>query len=265
MDFHRFTPLNPQSAIRNPDKDIKVIGRELGVSFILGGSVRKIENDIRITAQLIKAKTGNHVWADTYDGKYTEKLFEFQGDVAKRVANSLKAVLTKEEMQRIGKNPTANLAAHDLYLKANNFLNKYIETRDLSSYHTAINLYKSVLELDSAYARDYTGLAGAYFIRYQWDDLFKGNYVGSVRTLAERALLIDDQLDEAYYLRGKYFKENGQIEEALLNYDKALEINPNLSPSIYDIGYIYLLVKNDYVKGLKNIHKYLDLCYGPER
>ena len=86
------------------------------MSFIVEGSVRKAGDDLRITAQLINAKSGDHLWAKTYDGKYTTKIFEFQSNVAKKVAASLDAVITPEEKQLIEKVPTDNLAAHNLYL-----------------------------------------------------------------------------------------------------------------------------------------------------
>ena len=75
---------------RNPSQDITIIGAELGVSFLVEGSVRKAGDDLRITAQLIDVKTGDHLWSETYDGKYTDKIFEFQSKIAKQVAASLK-------------------------------------------------------------------------------------------------------------------------------------------------------------------------------
>ena len=108
--------------------------------------------------------------------------------MAKKVVASLNAVLTTEEKQRIGKKPTANLAAYDLYLKANDYLKEYEKTRDLSSYHTAVNLYKEALEIDSSFAKAYTGLASAYYDRYQWETYFKENYLDSMLVLTDNAL-----------------------------------------------------------------------------
>ena len=82
---------------RNPDKDIKVIGHELGVSLIMEGSVRKIGDDLRITVQLIDTKSGNHLWSETYDGKYTTEIFDFQSNIAKKVAASFSAVINPQE------------------------------------------------------------------------------------------------------------------------------------------------------------------------
>ena len=249
---------------RHPDKDIKEIGRELGVSFIVEGSVRKAGNDLRITAQLINAKNGNHIWADTYNGEYTDKIFEFQNNVAIRVATSLNAVLTAEEKQRIRKKPTANLAAYDLWLRANDYLNEYEVNRDLSFHNTAVNLYKKALEIDPAFAKAYTGLARSYYDRYQWETYFKKDYLDSMLVLANLSLSIDDQLDEAYYIKGRYYQQNGSIEEALFNYDKALKISPSYFLAFYQKASILIFLKQDYVKGLESIEKSLNLLYGNE-
>jgi TolB-like protein len=250
---------------RNPGKDIKDIGRELGVSLIVEGSVRKAGDDLRITAQLINAKTGDHLWAETYDGKYTDKIFEFQSNVAKRVVTSLNAVLTSEEKQLIEKTPTTNLPAYDLYLRANNYLKEYEKNRDLSSYNTAANLYKEALEIDSAYAKAYTGLALAYYDRYQWETYFKENYLDSMLVLTDKAYSIDDQLDEVYYLKGVYSYRNGQPEEALDNLDKALKINPNYYSAFERKGYILTWILFDFIESVDNYNRALNLIRGEER
>ena len=250
---------------RNTDKDIKEIGRELEVSFIVEGSVRKVGDDLRITAQLINTKTGDHLWADSYDGKYTDRIFEFQTNVAKRIATSLDAVLIPIEKQRIEKTPTANLTAYDLYLKANEYQKEYSKTHDLSSYKTAVNLYMASLEIDSTFAKAFTGLARAYYYRYQWETYFKENYLDSIRVLADRALSFDDQLDEAYYIKGQYYELNGHIDEALKYYGKAIKINPNYYAAYERKGWVLTSVKNDYINGIENYNNALNLISGNER
>ena len=136
---------------RNPNKDIKAIGRELGVSLIMEGSVRKVDNDLRITAQLINAKTGNHLWADTYDGKYSTKIFEFQGDVAKKVATSVNAVITPQELQRIELLPTNEMLAHDLSMRGNEMIRKWRYTGDSLTLKLAFNLLNQSLKVDPEY------------------------------------------------------------------------------------------------------------------
>jgi tetratricopeptide (TPR) repeat protein len=166
----------------------------------------------------------------------------------------------------IKKVPTANLAAYDLYLKANGYQKDYQKTRNLSSYQNAVIFYKAALEIDSAFAKAYAGLASVYWSRYYNETYFKQNFMDSCLVLVNKALSIDYQLDEAYYLKGQYYQmANGHIEVALDNYDKALRINPNYSDAYLAKGFILTYIKHDYVKGIENDNKALNLIRGDER
>jgi len=250
---------------RHPDKDIRDIGRELRVSFIVEGSVRKVNDDLRITAQLINAKTGDHLWADTYNGKYTDKIFEFQNNLAIKVASSLNAVLTQDEKKLIEKKSTASIPAYDLYLKANNFVKEYEKTRDSSFYQNAVTFYKTALMIDPSFAKAYTGLARAYYDRYYYPNYFKEGFLDSCLVLADQALSIDDQLDEAYYMKGLYYEATADPEKALVNFDRASKINPNHPLAYYHRGIILLFNTGDYIKVLEICNKPLNLISGNER
>src|SRR6202035_2041863 len=97
--------------------DVKLVGRELGVRYVLEGSVRKGGNRVRITAQLIDATNGAHLWADRFDGEL-EDVFDLQDRVAISVAGVIEPTLRQAEIQRAGRKPTGNLDAYDLYLRA---------------------------------------------------------------------------------------------------------------------------------------------------
>src|SRR4029077_17928716 len=97
--------------------DVKQIGRELGVRYVLEGSVRKAGGRVRITAQLIEAKTGAHLWADRFDGSLKD-IFELQDKVAIRVAGVIQPTLEAAEIRRSNERPTSDLSAYDLYLRA---------------------------------------------------------------------------------------------------------------------------------------------------
>ena len=175
------------------------------------------------------------------------------------------ASMTPEEKKRIEEIPTSNMTAYDLYLRANDYQKDFQETRDLSSYQTAVNLYYSALKTDSSFAKAYTGLASAYFNRYQWETYFKENYLDSMRILLDKALSIDDELNEAYYYKGQYYSQTGDNDKALENIDKALIFNPNNYLAYQSRGDIYSRVLGDYVNGLRNYHKALTLVRGTER
>jgi TolB-like protein len=249
---------------RVPDKTMTEIGRELGVNYLLEGSFQKYGDDVRLIVQLIRTGKEGHVWANEYDRKWNDVL-SVQSEVAKSVARELRTVITPEEKELIEKVPTSDLNAYDLYLKANSYRENYYKTRNLDSYQKAVSLYIASIEIDSAFAIAYTGLAFAYWDRYYWESYFKENFLDSCLALSNIALSYDDQLDEAYYLKGRYYNERAQYEEAMYNFEKALQINPNYYSAYSGKGGILLDVMNDYVKGLETFHKALNLISGDER
>jgi TolB-like protein/Tfp pilus assembly protein PilF len=209
---------------RNPDKDIKDIGKELGVSFIMEGSVRKIDDNLRITAQLINAKSGDHLWADTYNGKYTTKIFEFQSNVAKKVAASLDAVITPKEKQLIEKVSTANLEAYTLYLKGTYFW----ELMTVEGLQEASKYYEQALQKDPDYALAYIGLANVNGGSAFWGHVPPHEAIPKSIEYTDKAMKIDSTLAEAYWILANantYYYWNWK--EAERNYKRALEINPN--------------------------------------
>jgi len=267
--FTKVLPRQSTEQYKGPDKPaIPEIAKRLGVSYLVWGSGQKYGNVFRLRVNLIQAKDNKSIWAESIEEeiKDTKDIFRIQTQIAQAIAVELKAVITPEEKQLIEKMHTSNLLALNLYLKANEYQKKYEKTSDLSLYYTAVNLYREALEIDSAFAKAYTGLAMTYYLRYKWETYFKENYLDSMRVLADRALHFDDNLDEAYYLKGIYYYDaGGQIEEALENYNKALKINPNLSLAYSKMGYILTYIKNDYINGLDCYHKALNLAPGKER
>jgi TolB-like protein len=249
---------------RVPDKTMTEIGRELGVNYLLEGSFQKYGDDVRLIIQLIKTGKEGHVWANEYNRKWND-ILSVQSEVAQTIARELRTIITPEEQELIRKIPTTDVNAYDLYLKANSYRQDYSKTRNSDSYQKAVSLYIASLEIDSSFARTYTGLAFAYWDRYYYETYFKETFLDSCLVLANLALSFDDLLDEAYYLKGRYYYENAENEEAMFNFDKALKINPNYSSAYSSKGYILLFVMNDYVKGLETYHRALNLIVGEGR
>jgi TolB-like protein/AraC-like DNA-binding protein len=252
---------------RNTTKSIPEIGKELDVNYVVEGSGQKFGNTFRLRVQLIEVSTDKHIWAKSYQQRMTDtkRFFRTQNRIAQNIASELDATITPDEMELIEKVPTANMTAYNLYLKANDYLQDYEKTRDPGSYQTAVNLYDTALETDSTFAKAYTGLAFAYWNRYYYETYFKESFMDSCRILADKALLHDNQLDEAYFIKGQYFRVNGQNEEALANYDEALKINPNYFAAYERKGYLLTWVLGDFVKGLGNCQKALSLVRGNDR
>jgi eukaryotic-like serine/threonine-protein kinase len=150
---------------RNTDKSIKEIARELGVGAILGGSVRRSGNNVRITVQLINAKTDAHLWSEIYDGDLSDlsRIFFIQSEVAQSVARELKAVLSPQEVELIENIPTTDLAAYDAYLKGK-FYNRKLTKEGMD---IAMQLFELAKERDPDFALAYVGIHNVWICRQQ--------------------------------------------------------------------------------------------------
>jgi len=252
---------------RDVGKPIPVIAEEMQVSYVLEGSGQKMGNRILLTVQLLDGKNDRHIWSKQYDRviERVEDLIDIQSEIAKLIAGEIEATITPDEEEIINRLPTTSLAAYQLYLEANEFRKNYNETRDLASYQTAVNLYNLSLETDSTFAQAYIGLAWTYQNRNFWPEYFTENFLDSCLVLADLALSIDDKLEDAYYLKGYYYEANGDLEEALHNFDRTIEINPNYYLAYMHRGDLLSNIKSDQVLGLENYHKALSLVSNEDR
>src|SRR5450631_564958 len=161
---------NSSFAYRGKSLDIRTVGRELGVRSVLEGSIRRAGNRVRITAQLINAETGGHVWADRYDRDLTY-IFEVQDEVTRQIVDALKVALTPTEKARMsGDGGTANVEAHDCFLKGREIMSGPIKSREV--YDKAREQFESAIQLDPGYGAAYAGLAAVYGFYYnnRWSD-----------------------------------------------------------------------------------------------
>ncbi len=202
---------------------LKQIAHELGVSAILEGSVRKIGNNVRITVQLIDARTDTHLWSESYDGNLSD-VFSFQSAVAQNVAKELKATMTSQARALIEKRNTKNSEAYNLYLQGRFFLNK----RTKEGMKKSIEYFEKSVSIDPDYALAYAGLADAYFILtwWGWASIPEGYIKAKEYTL--RALAIDNNLAEAHTtLGGLMTYSDWNWEGARKELLFAIELNPN--------------------------------------
>ena len=208
---------------KSTELSVKEIGRELGVSSILEGSVQKIGNNVRITAQLIDSRTDVHLWSEIYDRNISD-IFSIQSEVAQSVARELKATLTSKEKGQIEKNQTSSVIAYNLYLQGRFFWNKRTEEEQKKS----IEFFEKSVALDPNYALAYVGMADAYFI-LTWRGWLP-NPEGYIRAkgFALQALEIDNNLAEAHTSLGwLLFWSEWKWEEARKELNRAIELNPN--------------------------------------
>jgi len=213
---------------KNTTLSLKEIARELNVSAILEGSVRKMGNNVRITVQLIDATTDTHLWSEIYDRDISD-IFSIQSEVAQTVARELKAVIKPEEKSLIEKIPSESLEAYDYYLLAEHLRSR----RTPETLWKAKTLFEKAIEADPGFARAYTGLATCYGTLAFYANLRPAEAYPPAVELAYRALELDSLLADAYTCIGVadllyYFDFTG----AERNYKHALELAPN-NPAIY--------------------------------
>ncbi|UCC71017.1 MAG: hypothetical protein JSV86_11530 [Gemmatimonadota bacterium] len=182
---------------RDNPRPIRVMAAELGVGSVGECSMRKDadQNQIRLTFQLLDARTGGQIWAENYDRDLTAgNLLEMESDLAQRIARSLRAVLTPEERARIEAVPTENLEAYDYYLRGRHF---WIQ-RSLAAFDSAIRYYNRAVLLDPDYARAYAALAETYVLLPEYGGPSIPEILPLAKAATDRALTLDRGLAEAY-------------------------------------------------------------------
>jgi TolB-like protein/Tfp pilus assembly protein PilF len=256
---------------RETEKTATAISKELDVAFILEGSFQKYGNQARLIVQLIRPGKEEYVWANQYDRDWHD-IFSVQSEVAQQIAYELKAVITPEEKALIEKVPTTSLTAYDYYQQGREAYMKAILNRgNPEALEEATYLYTRALKFDPGFAKAYAGLALVNYRNYTSFTLSGGQYTAdyfrsmsldSIKTLAEKALALDDRIADAYYARGFYEYESGNLLEAETFLKQALAIEPNYSLAMIAAASVYEDLF-DYVNSLKLLHKAAMLERGP--
>jgi TolB-like protein/AraC-like DNA-binding protein len=212
----------------NGTKTIPQIASELGVNYIIEGSGQKIGDQVSLYIQLIEASSDKHLISNRYNMKL-EDIFKIQSEVAMKVASEIKAVITPEEKELIGKTPTANFEALNFFLQANDVHNIAESEKKWELDIKAERLYKRAIQLDSTYADPYASLG--------WI-VYKRN-IDSALYLANRALHFDDKNPEAYTLKGFIYSSKGMDKEAEQHFKTSIKYKPNNSSAFRYLGEIY--------------------------
>ena len=209
------------SAVNIPD-----VAKELMVSYVLEGSMQKYGNHIRLTLQLIN-RNDSHVWSEQYDREIegVEDYLSLESEIANLVAGELQALITPEEHLLIGKVPTSNLSAYDLYLLGNQYINRSKNKADILK---AIDLYESAIALDPEFAPPYEGIGQAYRDLVWYAYWLPAEAFKKSREAALKALQLDDQLAGAHELLGTiYYEFDWDLEASEAELTRAIELNPN--------------------------------------
>jgi adenylate cyclase len=203
---------------KNKETDIAEIGRALNAGTILEGSFRKIGERIRVTVQLIDARTEEHRWASNYDGDMKD-IFSIQSDIAGKVAQALEKKLLD---QSAAHRRAVNIEAYELYLKGRHYWNR----RNADGVTQALKLFKAAVEKDPDFAKAYAGIADCYSIG-RGLQLFKRDEADELaRAAIQKALDLDDSIAEAHASRGLVLDNLGRYSEAEESFKRALSLNP---------------------------------------
>jgi adenylate cyclase len=211
-------------------KPVKVpeVAKELGVDFVVEGSVRKAGSRVRVTGQLINGKDDRHVWADRYDRDLTD-IFAIQDEITHAIVEQLKVKLLPQERKSIAQAPTDNVEAYTYYLRGRDFLYRYSKTY----YRLARRMFVNAVELDPRYARAYAGIADCdsfQFLHYREDVAIE-----TILDNSAKALALDDKLAEAHASRGLALSLMHRYPEAMQEFEQAIALDPNS----YEAHYLY--------------------------
>jgi TolB-like protein len=217
--------------------DIKRVGRELGVRYVLEGSVRKAGNRVRITGQLVDAATGNHIWADRYDSTL-EDIFDLQDRVTMSVIGAIAPQLERAEIARAQRKPTESLQAYDYYLRA--LANTYRFSREANI--EALKLTEMANNLDPDFAAPFALGANCFVQRwaFRWSS-GGAEDVSEARRLARRALELDKDDPTVLAVAGQALAIFvGEVEEGAALLARAISLDPNLAAARFWNGWVQL-------------------------
>ena len=203
--------------------DLRDIAKQLGVMHIVEGSVQKANDQVRVNVQLINAMTDAHLWADTYDRKLTD-LFAVESDIAKTIADTLKAKLTGSEKVMMAKTPTTNQEAYQLYLQGRFFWNK----RTAPDLRKATEYFDQAIQKDPNYALAYAIKAQALFLLPAYGGGAPNDYFPAAKVAAEKAVTLDPSSSDAQAvlasLKAIY---EWDYPGSIAAYERVIELNPN--------------------------------------
>jgi TolB-like protein/Flp pilus assembly protein TadD len=205
----------------SPD-DVPAIAGQLGVANILEGSVQRTSDQVRVNVQLIKGATNTHLWADTFDRRLTD-IFAVESEIAKAIAATLQAKLSSSEQSAITAKPTENAEAYQLYLKGRFFWNK----RTGQNLNKAADYFNQAISVDPKYALAYVGLADAYLLMPFYGAGAPRDSYPKAKAAAEKALELDDSLAEAHTSLAQGFCYHLEFDQAVREFERAIELNPN--------------------------------------
>jgi len=215
------------------EKAVKIaeVGRELGVRYVLEGSVRKANDRVRITAQLVDANTGGHLWAERYD-RDLKDIFALQDEVTQKIVAALAVKLTEDEQERLVRKGTDSLEAYDFTLRGWD----YFFRLTMEANAQAREMFERAIDLAPQYALGHSALGWTYWTEWSFGWSQDPQSLERAFELAQRAASLDDSLSEAHSLLGKVHLWKKRHELAIAELEKAIALNPNYADGLTGLG-----------------------------
>lgn len=242
-------------AFKGKNMDVREIGKQLNVTSVLEGSVRKAGNKVRITAQLINSVDDYHMWSETYD-RQIKDIFEVQDEISRKIANQLRAKLTSDDMkENLVTAPTDNLDAYNTYLKGFFYLNQWTP----QGAKKAIEYFNQAIDMEENFSLPYSGLAYCYTMLGSMGQMPPLQAYPKGQEMAQKALQLDNELAESHVAIAliKLFYD-WDLEGAEQALERARELNPG-SAHIYHFYALYYVAQTKYKKAVDSLKKALKL------
>ena len=243
--------------------DVREVGRDLHVGYVLEGSIQRQGDQVRVTAQLIDARSGAHVWAERWD-RPTGDLFAAQGELADRVASSLGGFNAIAEADRAvaKRKPPEDLTAYELYLLATEYKHT---RRSLADVEVSKRLYDEAIEHDSKLARAYVGRAYIDMILTFYGppyDFESG--IAAMEADARQAIALDPQDAGGHAVLGEALYSQGRFAESVAEFDRALQLNPGSADvAVFAAGILSFMGQPERAAALADHAKYLNPSFPP--
>ena len=210
---------------------VEEVGQELGVKYVLEGSVRKARNRVRITAKLVDTTTGGHLWAERYDRDLRD-IFALQDEVTQKIVTALVVKLTEDEQERLVRKGTDNLEAYDYALRGMDYFFRF--TKEANGQ--ARQMFEKAIDLDPKYALAHTWLGWTHWLDYSFGWSQDPQSLEGAFELAQRAISLDDSVSEAHALLGKVHLWKRHHDLAIAELEKTLSLNRNYADGLTGLG-----------------------------
>lgn len=224
---------NSSFAFKDKPADIRQVAEELGVRYVLGGSLQREEGRLRVSVHLIDALAGTYVWGEHYD-RHVEDIFAIQDEIANTVAATVAHTVEERERVRATRKHPASLAAYEYYWRGDKAWSEWTKESNLR----ALSLFEKAIELDPNLARGYAGLANVYLNGYRWGylDLPREESLKRALAAARKAVKLDPRDHFTHQRLAHIHMRRKALDEADAGFQKALQINPNSEHVLVDIA-----------------------------